>query len=507
MKLINCAKSPKPLRGLDIVPASPSHEYLALSYTWGKHDKQGDSITTNKTTVPKTILDSIIVTRSMGHEFLWVDQYCIDQHDHSEKDFQMSHMNDIYKGAAVTIIAAAGEDANSGLPGVGDTPRTPQDNVSIGEVQLISSMHVPRCTIKSSKWSTRAWTYQEGILSTRRLVFTEYETYFECSSMHWRESWRGDWDSLHSHGRFCRFILPGVFSKKGTKTCPTLTKAPFLRLQNCYKAIRTYSTKEFSLNYGEKDSLMAFKGVMNDFETGEHPVHQHWGVPFISSVKSPRAVLDSFVASLLWRHTRSVLSVSPRPRRRPNFPSWSWAGWEGEVDFSIGFSRLRRGFTSMISGMAFFETHHKQPHQRLMLTDLPTQLPSHEPGRPNPRLLGFSAPVLLPSTRLHEIVISTRSKDRPNIVMAGFKAFAPLSTWPGGLENPQAFGTLFSSGKFEFVLLALELRPRRSELRFLVIESGSHEDGACRVGTLIVVAELEDFKQTFQFERREILIK
>lgn len=62
----------------------------------------------------------------------------------------MGHMNNIYKGAAVTNIAAAGRDATFGLPGVGDTICIPQDNVSIGKFLLISSMHVPRCTIMSS---------------------------------------------------------------------------------------------------------------------------------------------------------------------------------------------------------------------------------------------------------------------------------------------------------------------------------------------------------------------
>lgn len=171
---------------------------------------------------------------------------------------------------------------------------------------------------------------------------------------------------------------------------------------------------------------------------------------------------------------------------------------------SIGDNQLRRGFTSMISEV-FFEPHQKKPQQRIILTELPTQSTPHEPGLPNPRILGFNALVLLPSTLLDKIEIARYLNDRPNIMMAGFKAFAPLSAWPGGPDKRRDFGTLFSSGKFEFVLLALESRPRRSELRFLVIEP--HQDAACRVWTLIVVAELETLKQTFQFERRQVLIK
>ncbi len=37
-------------------------------------------------------------------------------------------------------------------------------------------------------WSSRAWTYQEGLLSRRRLLFTESQVYFQCMEMH---CWEG----------------------------------------------------------------------------------------------------------------------------------------------------------------------------------------------------------------------------------------------------------------------------------------------------------------------------
>jgi hypothetical protein len=37
------------------------------------------------------------------------------------------------------------------------------------------------------------------------------------------------------------------------------------------------------------------------------------------------------VDGLAWHHTRSCWEALPIPQRRAGFPSWSWAGWSGEV--------------------------------------------------------------------------------------------------------------------------------------------------------------------------------
>jgi len=68
--------------------------------------------------LPLTIEDAITVTKAIRFQYLWVDQYCIDQGDENEKQRQIQQMNLIYKCADLTIIAAAGDGRNYGLPGV-----------------------------------------------------------------------------------------------------------------------------------------------------------------------------------------------------------------------------------------------------------------------------------------------------------------------------------------------------------------------------------------------------
>jgi hypothetical protein len=73
-------------------------------------------------------------------------------------------MDLIYQTAELTLIVAAGEGPEHGLPGI--RRRTiSQPQGQIGKHFLVSPMMSPIYTIGKSKWATRAWTYQEAILS------------------------------------------------------------------------------------------------------------------------------------------------------------------------------------------------------------------------------------------------------------------------------------------------------------------------------------------------------
>lgn len=65
------------------------------------------------------------------------------------------------------------------------------------------------------------------------------------------------------------------------------------------------------------DSLNAMLGILSAFERGLFAKGFIHGLP-----------LASHPYSLGWMHVHSVV-----PKRRDEFPSWSWAGWEGTVRF------------------------------------------------------------------------------------------------------------------------------------------------------------------------------
>lgn len=119
-------------------------------------------------------------------QFLWIDRYCIPD-DQVAEHLQISMLDVIYESVELTIIAADGDDANSGLTGISEA-RDRQPALRLGSWQLTSLLPDPNLAIKRSKWCTRGWTYQEGLLSRRRLYFSRGQAYLECLGSTFQES-------------------------------------------------------------------------------------------------------------------------------------------------------------------------------------------------------------------------------------------------------------------------------------------------------------------------------
>jgi hypothetical protein len=165
LKVIDCSSG-------RICIATPDQPYVALSYVWGTSHATTQQIPRKAgQTFPRTIEDAMLVAKELRIPYLWVDRYCIDQHNHQEKHTMISNMDKIYSGAIITIIAAAGSDSSHGLPGVSTTLCTGPSLDTFNHGSLLS-WKIALYELNGSAWATRAWTYQEMLLSRRRLVFT-----------------------------------------------------------------------------------------------------------------------------------------------------------------------------------------------------------------------------------------------------------------------------------------------------------------------------------------------
>ena len=297
-------------------PAPLKCKYVTLSYVWGQ-PKRGDAEVLDGTSLPeqlpRTIEDAIAVTKALRLRYLWLDKYCIPQNDAKKRGSNIRQMDLIYSGAHLTIVAAAGQDPNFGLPGVSSTQRIPQTRVQIGNQTLCSTMEDPTRVIEHSTWMSRAWTFQEALFSIRRLIFTEQQVYYECKATNWSET-------VDSGGDYS---VGNIFVSEIDHW------HPFRILY----LIEMYSRRK--LTY-EHDVLNGFFGVFRAFEAGKYPMYHYWGVPVLPPpvIKSTNGLVQTvshklrqgFLIGLCWLTNKSG-------RRRIGFPSWSWAGWTSEVHY------------------------------------------------------------------------------------------------------------------------------------------------------------------------------
>lgn len=206
----------------------------------------------------------------------------------------IQNMDEIYTKAQLTIVAAAGKNPHYGLPGVGSRPRSRLRHIEIGDVKLVQILRPGSDTPKSTWWK-RAWTYQEGVLSRRKLIFTDHEVFFICNKTHLAES-------LSMHAGTLSFHDSITFSEL---MFPSGARGYMSYLRDISMRVLSHSC----------DALNTCLGILKATNTPHV-----WGVPIETTSTSGNHEL-----ALCWRHNSTT-------QRRPEFPSWSWAGWDDAVD-------------------------------------------------------------------------------------------------------------------------------------------------------------------------------
>lgn len=306
-----------------VILATSQTKYLALSYVWGSDPGDDNAQVGGKLVLdrlPQTIRDAIEITKRLGHQYLWVDRYCIPS-DPKMKHAQIMKMDIIYKQAYATVIAVAGNGATYGIPGAGTQHRTEQPCIKIGRHTIFSTLPHSSTLIERSHWMTRGWTYQEAMLSSRKIFFTEDQVHYECRSMQCSESLPPDLEQWHTADKqtFHTFTWREMFQLSTTK----------LKLIYVWAFIAAYTGR--TLSYDD-DSLNGILGIMGFLQTPETTLKHFWGMPFTESPEyrkfSKWHPSHCILNRLLWEHVSES-------RRRKEFPSWSWTGWQGRVQSQV----------------------------------------------------------------------------------------------------------------------------------------------------------------------------
>ncbi|KAH8588887.1 heterokaryon incompatibility protein-domain-containing protein [Bisporella sp. PMI_857] len=188
--------------------ASTKAVYAALSYCWGP--KPQEVLLTNATMaklkvgiavqeLPLTLRHSILVTRQLGLQYLWIDALCIIQDSPDDKAKELAQMPHIYKNAIITISAAIAETCHQGflhdrpeiearikalfcLPLIWDVLQPDGERASEIFLSADDTRGFQIKDFEDEIIESRAWTFQEAWLAPRLLVFGSGPVQWRCLS-------------------------------------------------------------------------------------------------------------------------------------------------------------------------------------------------------------------------------------------------------------------------------------------------------------------------------------
>ena len=165
-------------------------------------------------------------------------------------------------------------------------------------------------------WGTRAWTYQEALLSPRLLFLYGTEVYFECRSMSCRES---DALVIHKEPLWCVQEGLAVVTHKELITVGGADKYKEV-LHLFWKCAQEYNTRLLTF---DNDAMIAFQGVLQRFATPPDnsalkPLPTACGTPLLDIFSGSHLTLDpsSIILGISWYNQSSIRPVRRRRDRK-----------------------------------------------------------------------------------------------------------------------------------------------------------------------------------------------
>ncbi|VUC29299.1 unnamed protein product [Clonostachys rosea] len=319
-------KTPSQNLCLQVNETETHGSYLALSYCWGKPDPKAETqpVRLQKDNIqqlmsdikldslPQSIQDAIVVTRKLGFRYLWVDALCIIQDHGEDKAHEISKMSDIYKNAAITIAASVAEKATQGFLQHQSKRATylpecmltiPMPNERTGTIYVSAHQYEPDHPLDK-----RGWALQEFMLSSRMLIFSDYELLWQCKEVP-LQSVTGTQGGLE-------YLQPleslpwAVFDDDAE---PYFGSLDADKIYLWKTIIHQYTDRDLT---DPEDRLRAVMGIVTELEMLWHDqnIHGHWS--------------KWFVQLLAW-YKPDVDRVKKRHLKRA--PSWSWVSVDGGI--------------------------------------------------------------------------------------------------------------------------------------------------------------------------------
>lgn len=315
--------------------------YIALSYCWGK-TFQTKLLVSNLedfketgiviATLPKTLQDSILVSRKLGMKYLWIDSLCIIQNSAADKDLEIARMASIYKNAIIVLSAAISTDCGQGflhdreavqlhldnslrLPFFTDAD--PDTRAIVDWIHLCPGAHMGYKVLRFAQEpiNSRAWTYQESKLAERLLIFGSGPPQWHCKEGEMIYGLDLLLDDLTDPNGFTTTTQRTVRDGEtvGGETRTTQEKVPTEDIgewKEWFPMLENYSHKALTV---QTDKLLAIAAMAAEYASGENGRYAAglWETSLPRSLlwrrdSSPdmEVALSGYQHSLSWLQTR-----------------------------------------------------------------------------------------------------------------------------------------------------------------------------------------------------------
>jgi hypothetical protein len=310
-------------------------EYVTLSHCWGEIDLfklKSNNIASLHNSIPmerlcKTFQDAIMVTRTLGLRYLWIDSLCIIQDNEEDWRQESTRMAYVYGNAIVNIAATDAKDGSVGLFLDENTLRASRHYIQTNTSEMYELLETglyDRC-LGETYLSDRGWCFQERHLARRTLHFTKEQIFCECSQETACELWPKK--------------LPRFIQSCAERHFSTLK---YIRAE-WFRAVSLYSTTQLTFR---KDKLVAISGVARYIQD-QNPDQYVAGLW--------RSGLER---QLCWR-VGTASGIIPLRYQTPAIqftyraPSWSWASLDQPVTWSFfsteDITREKRGQSLVIN--------------------------------------------------------------------------------------------------------------------------------------------------------------
>ncbi|SPO02995.1 related to tol protein [Cephalotrichum gorgonifer] len=340
-------------------------KYVTLSHCWGDQKLMNTKLTPETfdeyttdgipiDTFPKTFQDAIEYTRKLELPYLWIDSMCIIQGDAEDWARESVTMASVYSNTYITLAGISAKNCQVGLHCGGLRSTELSGETPDGKSYTLFAREPIEHYMKKYPLLSRAWCFQETVLSPRTLYFGDKEMLWlcrerrncECNLLNDRNQYHDGQDVVHDAPFFKlppRSVKPKE-DKKSFFKLPSrsfenlgLTHQPFDPVTKWYELVNGYGTTFLSF---ETDRLIAVQGLV-DYMSHWRPDEQYYGGVWSGSV----------ARDLLWtsksygdtshglKRTRTMIGPDTKKTGWSSdkwlFPTWSWASVTSETGATL----------------------------------------------------------------------------------------------------------------------------------------------------------------------------